>query len=202
MIKNVIFDIGNVLVSFRWPELLCELGIKEETREIFARTVFTNPLWNELDRGVYEEEAVLEKFRELNREHLDDFELVWANRDRLVEPYPYSAAWIELMKARGLNVYLLSNYPRDIFALHAKSGCFPFLEKVDGKVVSGFVKMVKPDAEIYEHLLKEYSLSAPECVFIDDREENVETAVSLGMKGIVFRGYEQAAAALEKVIAQ
>lgn len=202
MIKNVIFDIGNVLVNFRWPELLCELGIKKETREILARTVFASPWWAELDRGVYEEAEVVEKFREANRDNLDEFELMWANRGRLVEPFAYSVPWIAQLKARGVNIYLLSNYPKDIFTLHAKCGCFPFLDMVDGRVVSAFVRMVKPDAEIYEYLMKEYSLAACECVFIDDREENVEAAQALGMKGIVFRDYGQTAAELERVMGQ
>ena len=54
------------------------------------------------------------------------------------------------------------------------------------------MKKIKPNADIYEHLLKEYSLCADECVFIDDREENIGTARKLGMKGIVFVSYEQA----------
>jgi len=105
------------------------------------------------------------------------------------------------LKEAGLKVYLLSNYPREVFALHTECGSFPFLEKVDGKVVSGFVKMIKPNADIYKYLLKEYSLCADECVFIDDREENVEAARTLGMKGIVFECYEQAHRELERLLA-
>lgn len=197
MIKNVIFDIGNVLVDFRWKMLLEDLKIPHDTGKIFETSVFGNPLWAELDRGVYEEDEILTKFREINKEHLEEFNLVWENRDKLVEPYTYALPWIDRLKARGMNVYLLSNYPKNIFTLHAECGCFPFLSKVDGKVVSAFVKMVKPEAAIYEYLLKEYGLTASECIFLDDREENVEAAKALGMKGIVFKDYEQANGELE-----
>lgn len=200
MIKNVIFDIGNVLVDFRWRVLMEELGLPEETQAIFAKTVFGSRWWGELDHGIYEEAEILAHFREDNREHLDEFDLVWDNRGRLVEPYAYAVAWIEQLKASGLKVYLLSNYPRDVFTLHTECGCFPFLDRVDGRVVSGFVKMVKPNADIYEYLLSEYGLAAGECVFVDDREENVETARALGMKGIVFQGYEQARSELDKLV--
>ncbi len=125
---------------------------------------------------------------------------MWDNRGKLVEPYAYAVAWIEQLKASGLKVYLLSNYPRDVFTLHMECGCFPFLDRVDGRVVSGFVKMVKPNADIYEYLLSEYGLAAGECVFVDDREENVETARALGMKGIVFQGYEQACSELDGLV--
>lgn len=201
MIKNVIFDIGNVLVDFRWRALMKELKLSEETQEIFAKTVFGSPWWGELDHGIYEEAEILEHFREDNREHLDEFNLVWDSRGQLVEPYTYALPWIGQLKASGFKVYLLSNYPRDVFALHTECGCFPFLDKVDGKVVSGYVKMVKPDADIYEHLLSEYGLNAAECVFVDDRAENVDTARALGMKGIVFRDYEQARGELEEMLA-
>ena len=67
-------------------------------------------------------------------------------------------------------------------------------------MVSGFVKMVKPNADIYEYLLSEYVWAAGECVFVDDREENVETARALGMKGIVFQGYEQACSELDGLV--
>lgn len=200
MIKNVIFDIGNVLVDFRWRVLMEELGLPAETQAIFAKTVFGSRWWGELDHGIYEEAEILAHFREDNKEHLDEFDLVWDNRGRLVEPYAYAVAWIEQLKASGLKVYLLSNYPRDVFTLHTECGCFPFLDRVDGRVVSGFVKMVKPNADIYEYLLSEYGLAAGECVFVDDREENVETARALGMKGIVFQGYEQARSELDELV--
>ncbi len=202
MIKNVIFDIGNVLVDFRWRALMEDLRLPEETRAAFQKSVFGSPLWAELDHGVYEEAEILEKFREENRAHLDAFNLVWDNRDKLVEPYAYAKEWIAQLKSRGLQVYLLSNYPRDMFTLHAERGSFPFLDAVDGKVVSGFVRMVKPNADIYAHLLNEYHLKESESVFIDDREENVEAAKDLGINGIVFENYEQACAALEKLIGQ
>lgn len=200
MIKNVIFDIGNVLVDFRWRALMEELKLPGETQAVFEHTVFGSRWWGELDHGIYEESEILKNFREDNRDHLDEFNLVWDNRDRLVESYEYAVQWIEQLKALGLKVYLLSNYPRDIFALHAERGRFPFLDKVDGKVVSGFVKMIKPNADIYEYLLAEYGLEASECVFIDDRQDNVETARTLGMKGIVFQGYEQACGELEGLL--
>lgn len=200
MIKNVIFDIGNVLVSFRWRELMEDLNLPEETKAVFEKTVFGSPWWGELDHGIYEESEILEKFREDNRKHLDAFNLVWDNRGKMVAPYAYSVEWIERLKARGLNVYLLSNYPKKVFTLHAECGCFPFLDKVDGKVISAFVKMIKPNADIYEYLMEEYGLLASECVFLDDREDNIEAAVALGMKGIVFKSYEQACTELEKLI--
>lgn len=199
MIKNVIFDVGNVLVNFCWRELMDDLGLSS-LKEQFGSTVFGSHWWGELDRGVLDEDEVLNFLREDNREHYKEFDLIWSNRDKLVEPYDYTLKMIDALKERGLKVYLLSNYPKNLFELHTKSGCFPFIDKVDGKVVSGFVKLVKPEREIYEYLLNKYSLKAKECVFLDDRKENIEAAKKLGMNGILFEDYEQAWAELEQLM--
>ena len=120
--------------------------------------------------------------------------------DKVIEPYPYAVSWIEELKEKGFNVYLLSNYPKELFTMHEQKGLFPFIEKTDGKVVSGFVKMVKPNPDIYEYLMSQYGLNADECVFLDDRAENIEAAIKLGMKGIVVKSYEQASADLNEVL--
>lgn len=200
MIKNVIFDVGFVLVDFRWRDLMKDLKIPKDIQEKFAKTVFGSHWWNELDRGVLEEDEVVNKLREDNSPHYEEFDLVWSNRDKIVEPFDYAVGMIEDLKAKGLKVYLLSNYPKSLFTMHTECGRFPFIDKVDGKVVSGFVQLVKPDREIYEYLLKEYNLKAEECVFIDDREENVDAAKEIGINGIWFWNYEQMMKELEKMI--
>lgn len=200
MIKNVVFDVGNVLVSFCWRELMDDLGIAKELQGVFEKTVFGSHLWGELDRGVIEEAEVLKMLREENKEHLAEFDLIWSNRDKLVKPFDYAVEMMKTLKEKGLKVYLLSNYPKDLFTMHTECGRFPFMDFVDGKVVSGFVQLVKPDREIYEYLLDTYDLKAEECVFIDDRAENVEAAKAIGINGIWFWDYEQAWGELEKMI--
>lgn len=192
MIKNIVFDIGNVLVDFRWREIMDSLQLDKETQDVFEHSVFGSTWWHEFDHGTMKEEEVIEKLRENNQDKLDALNLVWEHRDELVKPYPYCVSWIQELKAKGYKTYLLSNYPSTLFTMHTENGSFPFLDEVDGKIISGFAKMVKPDADIYVKLLSEYQLTAGECVFIDDRMENVEGARRAGMKGIVFENFTQA----------
>jgi putative hydrolase of the HAD superfamily len=198
MIKNVIFDVGGVLVDFRWRALMADLGMSIERQDEFEKKVFGSKWWAELDRGALAEEYVVGKLRESISDHIDAFELIWANQEYLVESFDYSPIWMDELKAKGLKIYLLSNYPKSIFSLHEEKGKFNFIDRIDGKVVSGFVGMAKPDEDIYRCLVDKYGLKAEECVFIDDREENIQTAKALGMKGIVFKDYEQARAELER----
>ena len=84
--------------------------------------------------------------------------------------------------------------------MHAENGSFPFLDMVDGKVISGYVKMIKPEPDIYEYLVENYGLKASECVFLDDRAENVEGAKEVGMFGIQVHNYEQAKGELQDLL--
>lgn len=201
MIKNVVFDVGNVLVDFRWREMMEELGIPEDIQDKFEKSVFGSELWHSYDHGTISDEEIYEKLKERNKDNAEAFEHVWEHRAELVRPYDYAVPWIKTLKREGLGVYIISNYPKNLFAMHEEQGSFPFLKYVDGKIVSGVVKMIKPEAEIYEELLKQYHLKASECVFIDDREENVEGAKAVGMQGIVLTSFEQANAALRELLA-
>jgi putative hydrolase of the HAD superfamily len=200
MVKNVIFDVGGVLVDFRWRALMKDLGLTLERQDEFEKKVFGSKWWGELDRGVLDEEYVVNQLRENNKEHLKEFELVWANQVDLVETFDYVNPWMDSLKAKGLKIYLLSNYPKSIFALHEDKHKFTFIDKIDGRVVSGFVGLVKPDEDIYKLLVDKYGLKFEECVFIDDRPENIDTALALGMKGIVFTDYQSASTKLEEII--
>lgn len=200
MIKNVVFDVGNVLVAFRWREMMDELHIPKDIQDKFEKSVFGGELWHAYDHGLISDEEIYEKLRENNKEHIDAFEHVWAHRDELVRPFDYAVPWIKTLKREGLGVYIISNYPKNLFTMHEECGAFPFLQYVDGKIVSGAVKMIKPQAEIYEELLKQYHLKASECVFIDDLKENVEGAKAVGMQGIWLKSYEQANAELRKLL--
>lgn len=192
MIKNIIFDIGNVLVDFRWRELMDELELKKEDKDRFEVYVFGSKWWHHFDHGTLEEDDVVKHLREDNEEYTRAFDLVWENRDKLVRSYDYAVSWIKGLKEQGYKVYLLSNYPEKLFTMHAENGSFTFLDLVDGKVVSAFEKKIKPNADIYECLMERYGLIAEECVFLDDREENVQGAINVGMQAICVKSYEQA----------
>lgn len=199
MIKNIIFDVGMVLVDFRWRGLMQDLGFSEETIEKLGKELVMSPMWNELDLGIKPEEEVIENMRRKLPGYEKETKLFFDHLEDIVESYPYAKGWIAALKERGYQVYLLSNYPKSLFTLHTKTK-FTFLEPLDGKVVSGFVKMAKPDEKIYQLLLETYGLKPKECVFIDDRAENIAAAKAVGMEGIVFIDYETAKQELESYL--
>ncbi len=199
MIKNVILDIGGVLADFRWSGLMKDLGFPQRTIDDLNKGVMSSPLWNELDREVIAPNQVIEEFKKGNPQYTKEIDLFFDNIKDIIVQFDYTEAFIKELKDKGYQVYLLSNYPSFAFELHVKHK-FNFLPYVDGKIVSGYVKMIKPEPEIYQLLIQTYNLKAEECVFLDDKQENIEAAIEMGMKGIVFQSYEQAREELKQWI--
>ena len=207
MIKNIVFDIGNVLAAFRWRDYIKELGFTDEAEwqpggkawRLAAATT-KNVLWREVDRGVMPLDDIITAMIATDPEMEDAIRLFFADRRRLVMEYDYSAGWISELKSRGYKVYLLSNYSEDHYEYISTH--FKFFGLEDGRVISWQEKVLKPDARIYNILLDRYGLKAEECVFLDDTSENIDGAVAVGMQGIVFKDYAQGRAELEALLGQ
>jgi len=198
MIKNVVFDIGNVLVTFEWERLAREIGFTDKDLQVLAEKVIGDR-WVEFDRGVMSEDEALKYVQEAIPGLEEKFATLWHRIDEAIHVYPYVNEWMRELKSEGYKIYLLSNFPKRLFEKEANQK-FDFIRYTDGKVISSFVKLIKPDRAIYEYLLNTYSLKAEECVFVDDRPQNVEVARALGMKGIIFEGYEKGSESLKKLL--
>ena len=196
-IRNVVFDIGNVLMKFGWESYLDSYGFDSEKREKIADAVFRNDLWNERDRGILTEEECEQKFVDLLPEYEEDIREVVGRSGESITLLPYSVSWLRYLKEQGYGTYILSNYSE--YGLEKTKKDMEFLKYVDGAVFSCEEKVIKPEPEIFRILFKRYGLKPEECVFIDDRRDNVEAAMELGMKGIVFTDFKSAAAELEKM---
>lgn len=200
MVNNIVFDIGGVLVDYLPEKALRDIEIPEEMVNPLMNATVCNHLWPELDRGFIPEEVIVDCMMEENPELAPLIQFFFTRGlNGLVEAFPYSAEWLEDLKSRGYGVFLLTNYPKSLFELHWKNK-FTFTRFVDGKIVSGEVKKMKPDPAIYQCLLDAYGLRAEECVFIDDRKENVLAAKYMGMNGLQFSNYEDTRYMLENIL--
>lgn len=187
MIRNIVFDMGNVLIHWR-PALFVErMAIPEEDRPALLREVFGSVEWIQMDRGTlsFEEglEAICRRLPERLRGPARELTLDWWRHWLL--PVEGMAELVRELKALGYGVYLLSNAKEDLpryFDRIPGSECF------DGRIVSADWKLLKPQPEIYRTLLREYDLQAEECFFIDDLNINIEGAWFVGMDGAIFDG--------------
>ncbi len=190
MIKNYIFDFGNVLANF-YEEMLTAPHVAEEAlRKIISEIVFDRLYWDKLDDGsITDDEVRAEICRRLPEEHGELGCLVYDSWVKTLTPVPGMEALVADLKKAGARLYLLSNISigfaesyREVPWLNQLLGMF------DGLVFSGVIAMVKPKQEIFEHLLNTYSLKPEECLFVDDRKENIDGAKRVGIHGYLFDG--------------
>jgi len=190
MIKNVIFDIGNVLAKFRYKEFIEDLGFGEEVNERLTKATVLSRFWQEHDRGILTLDEVVEGCIGLDPDIEDEIRTFFKDRTELVVEYDYAKWLVSAYKKSGYKVYLLSNYSEDGFA--RIRDVFTFIGQVDGMVISSEVKSIKPEVAMYATMLERYGLNPDECVFVDDLEENVRTADRLGIHTVHFKGIKEA----------
>ena len=191
MIKSVIFDYGNVLVDWNPAYLFLPVFDGDEQKCRFFTDHVCNREWfTRMDRGENMDKCVAE----LQAAFPEYADAVAMFRDRWFEmcngDIPGMLDIINGLKAKGVGVYGLTNWPAATFAEARRR--FKTIASIDNYVVSSSVKLVKPDPAIYKLLMTKFGLNAHECVFIDDRVDNVNAAISLGMSGIVYPGSAEA----------
>ena len=196
-IKNLIFDMGNVLMRYDPEVPLREYVSSEQARNLIRKELFQGPEWVERDRGTIsiEEmyESVAKRIPEQYHEELKKCVYGW---DICMEPLEESAKLCEDARRWGYSTYVLSNAADEFYRYFPK---FSSLEDFDGVMVSSDVHLIKPDVRIYECLLETYQLNPEECLFLDDREDNVEGARKASMQARVFtEDYEKLRAFLKE----
>lgn len=190
MIKNIILDVGMVLIDFCWKELLEKLGIIGEAFEAVADATVRTPEWNEYDRSALTDEELLAGFQAKAPDYAQQIQLFWNHMSGMIRQYAYAKPWISAMKEAGYQVYILSNYARRTYEL-TKSDGLDFLPLTDGAVFSFETGHIKPEKEIYHLIMEKYGLVPEECIFIDDNAPNLAYPAELGWSTIQFRTLEQ-----------
>jgi len=186
MIKNVVLDMGNVLLDFN-PEFVMNMFCSSpEEKEIIDKELFNGPEWKMGDRGDIKDKdrfdlvkvRVPEKYHEALKNCADRW-------DVCMTPLDGAREFCESVKESGFGIYVLSN-ASDLFYVYFPK--FLPLDFFDGVFVSSDYLMLKPDVEIYKTFLEKYGLKGDECLFIDDREDNIEGAKKAGLNTFRFEG--------------
>ena len=186
MIRNIVFDMGQVIIRFEPHTFLDRYEISRDDRKLLENEVFHSIEWVMLDHGVITEDDATDRICKRVPDHLHDIvnDLVHHWYEPLL-PVDGMEDLIRALKKAGYRIWLLSNAASNQPKYWAKvpvSDCF------DGTLISYEVKMMKPDPEIYRCFTERFGLNPDECLFIDDNCMNVEAAVQCGWNGIVFHG--------------
>jgi FMN phosphatase YigB (HAD superfamily) len=198
MIRNVIFDLGGVLVNWRPQEIIGSFYREPHLREAVRRHMLQHPDWLDLDRGTLLPPAAAERFAQRLERPLAEMLALLNHVKASLTPMPESIALATRLRERGLSLYVLSNMSEDTFeylqAQHA------FFDLFDGIVISAAVRLIKPEAEIFAYLAQRYGLAYAETVFIDDHLPNVDAARRLGFSVIHFENPAQCAREMDALL--
>ncbi len=197
-IRAIVFDFGGVLLDWNPRHLYRSLFRDPQAMENFLTEIgFTE--WNlQFDRGYPIAFGIVEHSEKFPH-HRD---LISAYNDRWPEciagPIQGTVDLLPMLKEAGYALYGLSNWSAETF--YRVRDQYPFFDLLDEIVLSGEVKLIKPDPQIFQLLLEKTGRKAEECVFIDDSAANVEAAKQLGFSAIRFETPEQLERALSELI--
>ena len=187
MIRNIVFDMGKVLIDFNPDSFMDHAGITDPAdRKIVRQELFSSIEWAQMDMGIATEDsiepAVLSRVPEHLRERTRHLLHNWYISRRMI---PGMEDMVRRLKEAGYGIYLLSNASVNQPVYWNQ---LPVSRYFDGVMISAFVKTVKPCPEIYRLFTGKFGLKEEECLFVDDAPINVAGAVACGWQGIVFYG--------------
>ena len=189
MYKNIIFDLGNVVLDYN-PKVYLKNKLNDtKSEELVLDSIFKSKEWPMLDRGTITEEVAIKNIVSRNIESKDIIELAFENRYEMLTPLNETVDIIKELKDDGYKIYYLSNFHSKAFEIVTEK--YEFFNLFEGGIVSFREQLLKPEKEIYNRLLERYGLIPEESIFIDDVLENVKGAGEEGIKGIQFKNINE-----------
>lgn len=185
-IKNIIFDIGNVILEFKYSDVCDKFTNNIKDKEFIMNNIINSPEWLGaaiIDTGYLTQKEAIEMVKDRTN-HTNDklIETFWTNYNNYAKINESVIKIINNLKAKGYNIYLLSNinqYTVDFINENSK-----LFDIVDGYVLSYQEHQIKPYISIYKTLINKYNLIPSECIFIDDNQKNIETGNLVGFNSV------------------
>lgn len=177
-IKNIVFDLGNVLISYQPESFHCSRGDSPDIVRLYLREIYESREWQMIDKGVM---SAGEAARSISARTIlteEEINSVFDLREALLRQIADNTKLLPILKKAGKNLYYVSNFPADMFEILTSK--YDFFSLFDGGVVSSFEKVLKPDLLIYRILIDRYHIRPGESLFIDDLPANIAGAGKAG----------------------
>ena len=190
MIRNIIFDIGGVLLDYNPKTYLDKLNIEESKRRKLNNIIFHNQKWKDCLNGFITNSELIEYLVKENLKYKTQIEQILSkdNLKYMLPPKQEMIEYCKTLKQKKYKIYLCSNITKDTYN-YIKDN-FEIIQIADGGVFSCFENVSKPNADIYHKLIEKYNLNKQESIFIDDTERNIISSNNIGLKGILFNNIE------------
>lgn len=186
MIKNIVFDMGNVILSYNPYFIIQHFTQDKGKQDLLVETIFKSPEWLALDEGIITKESACMIMKERVEEALHPLVDQIMNEWYLyLTPFKEMKTLVTQLKNEGYKIYLLSNTSLSFYEYYQKVEVFKDFEDF---YISASHRLMKPDPAIFLDFCQTFNLESTECFFIDDSMDNVNSAKSIGMQGICFNG--------------
>lgn len=182
MIKNIVFDMGNVILRWDPHYIASKLATNKEDQELIETELFASLQWQKLDQGLISVDEALEELETTKPQLLKQALLHWYD---YFEPITEMISLVKELKEHGYRIYLLSNCSLQFDDYYQAVAAFKYF---DDFYISARYQLLKPDIKIFEHFLAMFGLNGEECLFIDDMKANIEGAKLAKMHGYVYDG--------------
>lgn len=196
--RNVIFDLGGVVLEWNPDAILEGYYTDPSARAAMKSALFKHPDWLQMDRGTLSESEVLMRLQQRTGRPAEELQRLFEAIRSSLKPKTDTVALLRSLAQRQVPLYCLSNMAASTFSFLREQHAF--WDAFRGIVISGEIKMAKPEREIFEYLLRRYALSAAETVFVDDHPPNIQAAQALGLHTVWFRDAGQCAQELERLL--
>ena len=198
MIKNLIFDFGKVLVDYDFEAFFRRYITDEERCRAFTPILHNEEVQRMFDREEHSFDEIIEKIICQHREFEQEIRYFATHYPEIVtNEVEGMRDLLTRLKGEGYRLYGLTNWCSKVYLTMAQ---FEIFDLLDGYIISSEEKVIKPEAEIYQRLFNRFNLKPEECLFADDRAENIEGGRRVGMEGIVFTDARQYERELEGVL--
>lgn len=186
MIKNIIFDMGNVLTIYNAKEHIMKYVDNDDDYNMIARQVCSSIEWIQMDRGTITDEEAIASIGKRVPLHLNKIVSRFIKEFRMDQPTnPPMEQIVKELKEAGYSLYLFSNTAHRFHQFKKNINTIPYFDGIWISCENGYLK---PEERSYQSLFHTFELEPSECYFIDDSPANVEGAICLGMKGCVYHG--------------
>ncbi len=194
---NIVFDLGGVVFNWQPDAIIRSVFEDTDIQDLVRKKVFEHPDWVELDRGTIALEQAIDRGASRTGLPHDDIARLLESVPRFLTPIKATIDLIHDLSRTTNRLFVLSNmHLASIAYLEQRHS---FWSVFDGIVISSRIKMVKPEIQIYEHLLNQYKLEPADTVFVDDLQENLTAASSTGIQTIRFANSAQCRRALVEI---
>ncbi len=184
MVKNIVFDLGNVLLDFNSDEIIADHIQDKKLHQLISENIFKSKEWILLDRGEITAQEATQRFIKKMPENEKLIKEIMDNWKDYLIPIDENVEVLNNIAKKPINLYVLSNFHKEAFEVVYEK--YDFFNHFDGMIISYREKTIKPEKEIYEKLINRYNLNPDLTLLIDDSEKNIDAAKKLGFKTIHF----------------